>query len=153
MSLNRYSDDNDNSRSYNYYQHSRRNRDDQPEWNERTDSSLISGSRSSQRHVHEIQGSVEIAEPEEEPHNHRFATVSGEAIPVGRGDHVHEVRFRTDFFDDHFHEFRGTTRGAVRVGDRHVHFLESVTSVNDGHRHDFRVATLIDNPIGEEDNC
>lgn len=149
LSLNRYSDDNGNSRSYNYFQSSH-NHDD---WDEETDSSMLSGSRSSQRHVHEVQGSVEIAEPEEEPHNHRFATVTGQAIPVGRGDHVHEVRFRTDFFDDHFHEFRGTTRGAVRVGDRHVHFLESVTSVNDGHRHNFRVATLIDNPIEEEDDC
>lgn len=102
-----------------------------------------------QRHVHEVLGSVEIAEPREEPHNHRFATVSGEAIPCG-SDHVHEVKFRTDFFDDHFHEFCGRTSGAVWVGDRHVHFLESVTSVNDGHRHNFRFATLIENPIEKE---
>lgn len=101
-----------------------------------------------QRHVHEIQGSVEIAEPEEEPHNHRFATVSGEAIGEGRA-HYHEVKFRTDFFDDHFHEFCGKTSGAIDVGDRHVHFIKSVTTVSDGHVHEFRVATLIDNPIGE----
>jgi hypothetical protein len=65
-------------------------------------------------------------------------------------NHFHEVRFRTDFFEDHFHEFRGRTGGAIMVGDRHVHFLESVTTQNDGHRHAFRVATLIDNPIGEK---
>lgn len=106
--------------------------------------------REEQEHVHEILGSVEIAEPEEEPHNHRFATVSGEAIRVGM-DHYHEVAFRTDFFDDHFHTFSGRTSGAIRVGDRHVHFLQSVTSENDGHRHRFRFATLIDNPIGPED--
>ncbi len=100
-----------------------------------------------QRHVHEIQGSVMIAEAEEDPHNHRFATVSGEAIGNGI-NHYHEVRFRTDFFNDHFHEFCGTTSGAVIVGDRHVHFLASVTSENDGHTHNFRFATLIDNPIG-----
>lgn len=103
-----------------------------------------------QLHVHEVQGSVEIAEPEEDPHNHRFATVSGQAIPIGKGDHIHEVKFRTDFYENHFHEFYGKTGGAIRVGDRHVHFLESVTTVNDGHRHRFRVATLIDNPIGEK---
>ncbi|MCA5010821.1 hypothetical protein HP393_20425, partial [Clostridioides difficile] len=40
---------------------------------------------------------------------------------------------------------------AIPVGDRHVHFLESVTEVSDGHFHDFRVATLIEDPIGEED--
>jgi len=103
-----------------------------------------------QRHVHEILGSVQIAEPNEDAHNHRFATVSGQAIPF-KDSHIHEVRFRTDFYEDHFHEFMGKTGPAIPVGDgRHVHFLESVTSVNDGHKHEFRVATLIDNPIGEE---
>ncbi len=103
-----------------------------------------------QAHVHEVQGSVEIAEREEDPHNHRFATVSGEAIPAGMS-HFHEVKFRTDFYENHFHEFRGRTSLAIPVGGgRHVHFLESVTEVSDGHVHDFRVATLIDDPIGEE---
>lgn len=86
---------------------------------------------------------------EDDAHNHRFAVVSGEAIPVGCKDHYHEVKFRTDFYEDHFHVFVGKTGGAIRVGDRHVHFLESQTSVNDGHRHDFRVATLIEDPIGD----
>ena len=103
-----------------------------------------------QRHVHEVLGSVQIAEEREDPHNHRFATVSGQAILIGGGDHVHEVGFRTDFYEDHFHEFCGRTCGAIEVGDRHVHFLESVTTVVDGHQHEFRVATLINDPIGEE---
>lgn len=104
-----------------------------------------------QKHVHEVLGSVEIAEREEDPHNHRFATVSGEAIKQGMHDHVHDVRFRTDFYENHFHEFSGRTGGAIKVGDRHVHFLESVTTQNDGHRHKFRVGTLINDPIGEEE--
>ncbi|HBG10863.1 MAG TPA: hypothetical protein DDX68_01065 [Clostridium sp.] len=103
-----------------------------------------------QTHVHEVQGSVEIAEREEDPHNHRFATVSGEAIPAGMS-HFHEVKFRTDFYENHFHEFHGKTSLAIPVGGgRHVHFLESVTEVSDGHVHEFRVATLINDPIGEE---
>jgi hypothetical protein len=102
-----------------------------------------------QFHVHEVQGSVEIAEREEDPHNHRFATVSGEAICFGKHDHFHEVAFRTDFYENHFHEFRGKTGGAIPVGDRHVHFLESVTTVNDGHQHDFRLSTFMENLIGE----
>lgn len=101
-----------------------------------------------QRHVHEVLGSVEIAERQEDPHNHRFATVSGEAMPCG-SSHVHEVKFRTDFYENHFHEFRGKTGLAIQVGDRHVHFLESVTEESDGHVHDFRVGTLIQDPIGE----
>ena len=73
-----------------------------------------------------------------------------DVIPVGTRDHVHEVKFRTDFYEDHFHEFSGRTQGAIPVGNgRHVHFLDSVTEQNEGHRHKFRVATLIDDPIGE----
>lgn len=102
-----------------------------------------------QRHVHELQGSVKIAEEEEDSHNHRFCTVTGEAMPLGANDHFHEVCFRTDFFEDHFHEFKGKTCGAIPVGDRHVHFIESVTTENDCHRHVFEAATLIENPIGE----
>ena len=104
-----------------------------------------------QKHVHEIQGSVKIAEEDDNPHNHRFCTVTEEACPVGEGQHIHEVCFKTDFFEDHFHEFRGKTGVAIPVGNRHVHFIESVTTVNDGHRHEFEVATLIENPIEKKD--
>jgi len=103
-----------------------------------------------QRHVHELLGSVRIAGAQDDPHNHRFATVTGEAIPVGPSDHIHDVVFRTDFYEDHFHEYRGRTGGAIPVGNKHVHFIESVTTVNDGHRHGFEAATLINNPIGDE---
>ncbi len=103
-----------------------------------------------QTHVHEVLGSVQIAEAKTDPHNHRFAVVSGEVIPIGMGDHVHQVKFRTDFYEDHFHEFCGRTRGAIPVGDgRHVHFLDSITEQSEGHRHKFRVSTLINDPIGE----
>lgn len=103
-----------------------------------------------QEHVHEILGSVMIAEPREDPHNHRFATVSCEQIGTGI-NHFHEVKFRTDFYEGHYHEFCGRTTGAVIVGDRHVHFLRGETTENDGHTHDFRAATLIEDPIGGED--
>lgn len=99
-------------------------------------------------HVHEILGSTEIAERNTDPHNHRFATVSNQVIGSGL-NHVHEVTFRTDFYEDHFHEFCGRTCPAIVVGDRHVHFLESVTRVAENHVHEFRFATLIDNPIGD----
>jgi hypothetical protein len=104
-----------------------------------------------QRHVHELQGSVKIAD-EDDPHNHRFCTVTGEAIPFAGNDHVHDVCFRTDFYEDHFHEYKGRTGCAIPVGDRHVHFIESVTTVDDGHRHAFEAATLIDNPIENHRN-
>lgn len=102
-----------------------------------------------QLHDHEVLGSVMIAERKEDPHNHRFATVSGQAICTGK-NHFHEVEFTTDFYENHFHKFKGKTCEGIPVGDgRHVHFLTSVTTVNDGHKHEFRVATLIEDPIGE----
>lgn len=102
-----------------------------------------------QKHVHEIVGSTLVAERCECAHNHRFATVSGEAISSGN-DHFHEVKFRTDFYEKHFHEFTGKSSCAIPVGDgRHVHFVQCFTTMNDNHKHPFRVAVLIDNPIGD----
>lgn len=100
-----------------------------------------------QRHVHEVLGSVQIAEPQDDPHNHRFATVSGEAMFVG-SNHYHDVKFTTDTYEDHQHTFCGKTSLAIPVGDRHVHFLKDVTNESDGHTHCFRFGTLIDDPIG-----
>lgn len=102
-----------------------------------------------QQHVHEFLGSVKIAEPNEDPHNHRFACVTDEAIPNPCG-HVHQLKTRTDFYEDHFHLICQTTGPAIPVGDgRHVHFVSGNTNVEDGHCHEFIFATLIENPIGD----
>lgn len=101
----------------------------------------------SEQHVHEIVGSTIIAERCEDPHNHRFATVSGEAIPF-RGSHVHNVKFRTDSYEGHFHEFCGRSSIAFPLKDgRHVHYAKARTTAADGHTHEFRVASLINDPI------
>lgn len=105
---------------------------------------------STQTHVHEFLGSTEIAEREEDPHNHRFAGVSGEVIPQGNS-HVHEVFTNTDFYENHHHEVSGRSGLAIDVGNgRHVHFASATTTLNDGHVHLFRFASLIQDPIGEE---
>ena len=104
-----------------------------------------------QRHIHEITGSTAVFnEQGEECHNHRFVTVSDEAIRCG-SSHVHEIRFRTDFADGHYHEFCGTSGIAVEVGNgKHVHFAAACTEEEDGHKHKFQVASLIDSPIDFE---
>jgi len=68
-----------------------------------------------QFHVHEVQGSVEIAEPEEDPHDHRFATVSGQALPLGVNDHFHEIKFRTDFIKTIFMNLKAEPSGQSRL--------------------------------------
>lgn len=100
-----------------------------------------------EQHVHEIVGSTMIAERYQDPHNHRFATVSEEAIPY-MGSHIHAIKFRTDSYEGHYHEFCGVSSIAIPVGDgRHVHFAKAATTCADGHTHKFRVASLIDDPI------
>ena len=100
-------------------------------------------------HVHEILGSTLLANCCKDAHNHRFATVSQEAMKSG-SSHVHKVKFRTDSYEGHYHEFEGTSAPAIPVGDgRHVHFVKAYTKEADNHKHEFRVATLIDNPIGD----
>ncbi|MCC5416794.1 YmaF family protein [Clostridium botulinum] len=97
-----------------------------------------------QTHVHEFLGSTRLAEIQTEPHNHRFAGVSGQAIRSGNS-HVHRITTNTDFFD-HFHMINVLSGPAIPV----VHFVSGVTSFNDGHRHEFIFATLIEAPIFEE---
>ena len=104
-----------------------------------------------QRHVHEVLGSVKIVEEDGECHNHRFAGMTGEAILVCNGKtHVHKLITTTDFYEDHFHKIRVWVGRAIRVSrDRHIHFVYAQTEESDGHVHKFRVATLIEDPIGD----
>jgi len=100
-------------------------------------------------HVHEFLGSTKLAELEEDPHNHRFAGVSFQVIPMGNS-HVHDIFTRTDFYEDHFHEICVRTGCAICVGDdKHVHFVNGTTEEAEDHTHDFVFATLIDDPIGD----
>lgn len=52
-----------------------------------------------QGHVHEFLGSTHLAEAGQDRHNHRFAGVTDEAIPIGKGNvndgHRHEFEFAT----------------------------------------------------------
>lgn len=120
----------------------------------RADSDETENFRPSQRHTHEYEGSVKIAEKPNDPHNHRFAGVTGQAIPIHNGRHFHKLEDNTDFYVDHFHIVADKTGPSIPVGNgRHVHFVEGQTTVNDGHQHDFQFATLIDNPIGAWPTC
>lgn len=101
-----------------------------------------------QRHVHEYEGSTQLAEQGPDRHNHRFAGVTGQAIRVGKS-HVHEIDLsRTDFLD-HFHQLKKIRTGpAIKVGNgKHIHLVTGQTTLNDGHVHQFKFATLIQAPL------
>jgi hypothetical protein len=103
-----------------------------------------------QTHVHEFLGSVMNPEEKVEPHNHRFAGISSEAIFV-KGGHIHEILTNVDFYESHLHELGVTTGLQIPVGNnRHVHFAYGTTTFNFNHDHNFQFATLIDDPIGED---
>jgi hypothetical protein len=95
-------------------------------------------------HVHEFEGSTHLAVQGPDRHNHRFAGVTGKAIPSGNGKHVHEFCTNTDFTLEHYHIAKGTTGPNIKVGDnKHVHYIDSFTTVEREHRHEFEFATLI----------
>ncbi len=105
-------------------------------------------SYSDEEHVHEFLGSTKLAEEGEDRHNHRFAGVTGEAIPIRGGSHRHRLFTNTDFFENHHHELPAQTGPAIPVGEgRHVHFVRARTTVDDGHFHLAIFATLIEDPI------
>ena len=109
-----------------------------------------------QTHVHEFLGSTLLAAPrgkKELLHNHRFAGVTGEAIPT-LGSHKHKINARTDYFG-HYHELKDVFTGpAIKVGNgKHVHFVEGETTFDDGHDHAFQFATLIESPLLPKKHC
>jgi len=114
----------------------------------KTTTSKSAKTRKVQRHVHEFEGSTQLAEAGADRHNHRFAGVTGQAIRSGKS-HVHEIDLsRTDFLN-HFHKLKKIRTGpAIPVGNgKHVHFVTGQTTLNDGHVHRFKFATLIQAPL------
>ncbi len=103
---------------------------------------------SKQTHVHEFTASTKLAESGADRHNHRFASVTGEVIPVGNS-HVHEIKMTNTDFLDHLHKLRRMRTGlAIPVGNgKHVHFVHGTTTLNDDHIHAFNFATLIQKPL------
>lgn len=105
------------------------------------------GAVSGQTHVHEFLGSTELAG--QVPHNHRFAGVTSQAIPLPGGGHRHALLGNTDFAIGHLHELGAETGPAIEVGGgKHIHFVEAETTLNLGHSHGAIFATLIEDPTG-----
>lgn len=105
-----------------------------------------------QRHVHEFEGSTRFAEQGNDRHNHRFAGVSGEAIPY-KNSHVHKIITNTDF-TDHYHKICICTGPAIYIGGgKHIHLVKGYTTSNDGHVHGFIFTTLIEAPTEKKPVC
>ena len=101
-----------------------------------------------QTHVHEFAGSTMFAGSI--THNHRFAGVTSEMIPVG-DSHVHAILVNTDFFFNHFHEVGIRTGLPIIIeGEKHVHYVEGETTTNFNHDHDFEFVTFLQNPLQED---
>lgn len=100
-----------------------------------------------QSHTHEFTASTKLAEEDEDRHNHRFAGVTSQVIPIGGNQHVHVIMVNTDFFGHH-HEVATMTGPAIPVGDgKHVHFVKAITTLDDGHVHEYEFTTLVQEPL------
>ncbi|HBX24226.1 MAG TPA: hypothetical protein DEF34_11440 [Desulfotomaculum sp.] len=101
----------------------------------------------SQTHTHEFLGSTKLAGAI--VHNHRFAGVTSEVIPIAGMNHIHGILVNTDFVVGHLHEVAVETGPAIDVGGgKHVHFVKGTTTLDAAHVHEFEFATLIENPLG-----
>ncbi len=101
-----------------------------------------------QTHVHEFLGSVKLAEEGDDRHNHRFAGVTSQVIPLPGGNHMHALFTNTDFFMNHHHELATETGPAINVGGgKHVHLVTARTTMDDGHFHETTFTTLIEDPL------
>jgi hypothetical protein len=108
-----------------------------------------------QTHTHEFASSTKLAEEGDDRHNHRFAGVTSEVIPIEEKDcedkyrknHKHTIFTLTDFFG-HLHEVALETDPAIYVGNgKHVHFVKGTTTMNDGHYHEVAFTTMIEAPL------
>lgn len=109
-------------------------------------------------HVHEFLGSTMLEAPPGRKnllHNHRFAGVSGPAIPV-RNSHVHVIKTTTDFFVNHNHGIKVLSGLAIPVFDKnnkeigHVHGFSGTTTVDVMHDHEFKGSTLTEDLLSAE---
>lgn len=97
-----------------------------------------------QTHTHEFLGSTDFTGAGDLRHNHRFAGVTGEAIHIGRNQHIHEYRSNTSFVEEHYHVIKGKTGPDIELPDgNHIHYEDTLTTFDDGHKHDVEFATLI----------
>lgn len=103
-----------------------------------------------QTHTHEFTASTELELGGDLRHNHRFAGVTGEAIPSGNS-HIHKIKVNTTLDLNHFHQVIVKTGPAITVnphdppGSRvHIHYVEDETTVNGRvpHDHDVEFVTL-----------
>lgn len=96
-------------------------------------------------HVHEYEASTLLSEKKGGPrHNHRFAGVTGEAIEIEGGHHIHKYHTNTNTFQTHHHFLSGCTGPEIKLPEgKHTHFAEGATTIDDKHCHKYEFATLI----------
>ncbi|SDF52225.1 YmaF family protein [Sporolituus thermophilus] len=84
-------------------------------------------------HVHGYNTLTEVADE----HQHAIMGVSAPAR-LAEGSHIHRVRGRTSFHDNHWHWYDVLSGPAVAMpGGQHIHYFTGETSFDDGHTHCF----------------
>lgn len=106
---------------------------------------------SCERHVHTYIRETDIADG----HQHIVMSVSGPSRGLGPA-HIHRLRVRTTFVDEHWHWFDVMSGPALEVPDNnHIHYYAGETTVDDRHRHQVEGVTgvaPVDYDEDEEDD-
>ncbi len=84
-------------------------------------------------HVHQFEGNTTCTD-----HAHILSGISGPAVYLPTGNHVHLIRGKTNFMDNHFHEYEVYSGPNVELPQGyHVHNINLQTFTADGHTHMF----------------
>lgn len=98
-------------------------------------------------HVHDYSIITDVADS----HQHMILGVSAPAR-LANGSHVHRVRGRTSFFEDHWHAYDVVSDLPTEMPDgQHTHFFAGETTRDDGHVHTFSGVTGLSPDIIDDD--
>lgn len=84
-------------------------------------------------HTHDYQGTSKAAAADGQLHFHRFYGVTGPAIPLPDGRHIH--RIKQEMFDEPF-QFEGGSYRTVLTIPRHIHSYAGSTGTGIGYEPD-----------------
>ncbi len=94
-------------------------------------------------HVHVIEGSVSPFYSNHYLHDHDVHGLTSKEIHIGKGKHVHDIYIVTTNSKGHTHFIRARVGPNIRVGNSHIHYLQTKTTVENYHYHRLKIVTSL----------
>ncbi len=99
--------------------------------------------RCNQNHVHVINDSVYPFYFNHYLHGHDVHGLTSKEIYVGKGKHVHDIYIVTTNNIGHTHLIRTRVGPNIRIGNSHIHYLQTKTMVENHHYHRLKLVTSL----------